>query len=67
MGKNIQKVQDMVAGNFKHKTQVGYTPTREEHKVGDKWKDSDDVEWEQKIAKAKVIEEKASLVDKSNF
>ena len=47
MGKNIQKVQDMVDGNFKHKTQVGYTPTREEHKVGDKWKDSDDVEWEQ--------------------
>ena len=47
MSKNIQKVQDMLDGNFKHKTQVGYTPTREEHEVGDKWTDSDGVEWEQ--------------------
>ena len=48
MGKNIQKVQDMLDGNFKHKTQVGYTPTDKQRKVGDKWTDSDGVEWEQK-------------------
>ena len=48
MGKNIQKVQDMLDGNFKHKTQVGYTPTKQHRAIGDKWTDSDGVEWEQK-------------------
>ena len=48
MGKNLQRVKDMLDGNYKHKTQVGYTHTEEEHKVGDKWIDSDGVEWEQK-------------------
>mgnify|MGYP003154971604 CR=1 FL=1 len=48
MSKNLQKVQDMLDGNFKTKIQSGYTPTQEEHKVGDKWIDSDGVEWEQK-------------------
>ena len=48
MGKNIQKVQDMVDGNFKRKIQSGYTPTEEKREVGDTWTDSDGVQWEQK-------------------
>mgnify|MGYP003135074402 CR=1 FL=1 len=47
--KNLQKVQDMVDGNYKSKIQVGqYSPTEEVRKVGDKWTDSDGYEWEQK-------------------
>ena len=43
MGKNLQKVQDMLDGNFKTKIQVGqYAPTEETRKVGDGY------EWEQK-------------------
>ena len=50
MSKNLAKVQDMLDGNYKNKIQVGVgdcevEPTR---KVGDKWTDSDGVEWEQK-------------------
>ena len=48
MGKNLQKVKDMLDGNFKHKIQSGYTPTKVERKVGDKWTDSDGIKWEQK-------------------
>ena len=48
MSKNMQKVQDMVDGNYKNKIQVGYSKTEETRKVGDKWTDSDGVEWEQK-------------------
>ena len=49
MGKNLQKVQDMLDGNFKTKIQVGqYAPTEETRKVGDKWTDSEGYEWEQK-------------------
>ena len=48
MGKNIQKVQDMMDGNFKRKIQSGYTPTEEKREVGDTWTDSDGVQWEQK-------------------
>tara|TARA_Y100000593_G_scaffold11614_1_gene20753 strand:- start:1869 stop:2384 length:516 start_codon:yes stop_codon:yes gene_type:complete len=48
MGKNLQKVQDMVDGNYKNKIQVGYSSQDEHHKVGDKWTDSDGYEWEQK-------------------
>ena len=49
MGKNLQKVQDMLDGNYKGKIQVGqYNPTEERREVGDKWTDSDGVEWEQK-------------------
>ena len=46
--KNLQKVQDMVDGNFKNKIQVGYSKTDERHEVGDKWTDSDGNRWEQK-------------------
>ena len=48
MSKNLQKVQDMLDGNYKTKTQVGYSTVEEVRKVGDKWTDSDGYEWEQK-------------------
>ena len=48
MSKNLQKVQDMVDGNFKSKIQSGYTPTEEKHEVGDIWTDVDGNQWEQK-------------------
>ena len=49
MGKNLQKVQDMLDGKGTGKIQVGqYSPTEEVRKVGDKWTDSDGNEWEQK-------------------
>ena len=51
MGKNLAKVQDMLDGNYKDKIQVGmHSPdnVHEGRKVGDKWTDSDGVEWEQK-------------------
>jgi len=48
--KNLQKVQDMVDGNYKNKIQVGVGDQEAEpiRKVGDKWTDSDGYEWEQK-------------------
>jgi len=46
--KNLQRVQDMVDGKYQRKIQSGYSKVEEEHKVGDKWTDSDGVEWEQK-------------------
>ena len=49
MSKNIQKVQDMLDGNYKSKTQVGYGDQESKHhSIGDKWTDSDGYEWEQK-------------------
>ena len=48
MGKNLQKVQDMLDGNYKTKIQVGYSSQDEKREVGDKWTDSDGNEWEQK-------------------
>ena len=47
-GKNIQKVQDMLDGNYKSKIQVGYSKPEQKREVGEKWTDSDGVEWEQK-------------------
>ena len=48
--KNLAKVQDMLDGNYKSKIQSGYIADNihEGRKVGDKWTDSDGVEWEQK-------------------
>ena len=45
MGKNLQKVKDMVDGKFSgHKTQVWMGGEKEpDRKVGDKWTDSDGV------------------------
>ena len=48
MGKNLQRVKDMLDGNYKHKIQSGYTPTEEKREIGDIWTDSDDITWEQK-------------------
>ena len=50
MGKNLQKVQDMLDGNYKNKIQVGVGDQEVEQtrQVGDKWTDSDGYEWEQK-------------------
>ena len=45
--KNLQKVQDMLDGNYKNKIQVGYSSQDEHRKVGDKWVDSEGYEWEQ--------------------
>ena len=48
MGKNIQKIQDMLSGNHK-KIQVGYGDQEVKHRqVGDRWTDSEGIEWEQK-------------------
>ena len=47
--KNLQRVQDMLDGNFQTKTQIWMGEEKEsERKVGDKWTDSDGVQWEQK-------------------
>ena len=50
MGKNLQKVQDMVDGNYKSKIMVGEHSVGggESREVGDKWTDSEGYEWEQK-------------------
>ena len=45
MSKNMQKVQDMLDGNYKSKIQSGYTHTEEQRKVGDKWTDTDGYKW----------------------
>ena len=45
--KNLQRVQDMLDGNHTSKIQSGWTPVEEKHEIGDKWTDSDGVEWEQ--------------------
>ena len=46
--RNLQKVQDMLDDKLERKIQSGYVVVEETHKVGDKWTDSDGVEWEQK-------------------
>ena len=51
ISKNLQKVQDQLDGTYKNKIQVGmHTPenVHANRKVGDKWTDSEGVEWEQK-------------------
>ena len=48
MSKNLQRVKDMLDGNYKNKIQVGYSKTYKQREVGERWTDSDGVEWEQK-------------------
>ena len=48
MGKNVKKIQQMLAGEFNKSSQVGYTPERVDRKVGDIWTDDEGVKWEQK-------------------
>ena len=37
MGKNLQKVQDMLDGNYKRKIQVGYDKVEQKRKIGERW------------------------------
>ena len=48
MGKNIRKIQQMLAGEFNKSSQVGYTPERVDRKVGDVWTDDEGIKWEQR-------------------
>ena len=48
MGKNLQKVQDMLDGKGTGKIVSGYSTVEEHRNVGDKWVDSDGNHWEQK-------------------
>ena len=48
MGKNIRKIQSMLAGEFNKSSQVGYTPDRVDREVGDIWVDSEGIKWEQR-------------------
>ena len=49
MGKNIQQIKDVVDGKFERKKIIGgYYEKSVTRKVGDRWKDSDGIEWEQK-------------------
>ena len=45
MSKNLQKVQDMLDGNYKNKIQSGYETSQEHRLVGDEWVDSDGYKW----------------------
>ena len=49
--KNLANVQDMLDGNYNKKIKIGTHNPKSVHegrKVGDKWEDSDGVEWEQR-------------------
>ena len=74
MSKNLQRVKDMLDGNYKSKIQSGYIGEKEkERKIGDKWIDVDGVEWEQKngyhvkvnkLANVGILKERVKLVTK---
>ena len=60
--KNIENISDMVSGDYKGKIQSGYIGEKEvERKVGDKWVDSDGVEWEQKDGYRSKVSRMASV------
>jgi len=63
MSKNLRKVQDMLDGNYKNKIQSGYVAdnVHANRKVGDKWTDSDGVEWEQKEGYRSKVTRMASV------
>ena len=50
MGKNVKKIQDMLSGDYKTNIQVGYgdQDVQQHRQVGDRWVDSEGIEWEQK-------------------
>ena len=48
MGKNTQRVQEILDGNYKRKIQVGHERTEITREIGERWTDSDGKEWEQK-------------------
>ena len=45
---NLNRIQNVLDDKHEGKIQSGYTPDNVEYKVGDRWTDSDGVEWEQK-------------------
>ena len=45
---NLKRIQNVLDDKHEGKIQSGYTPDNIEYKVGDRWTDSDGVEWEQK-------------------
>lgn len=47
MSKNIQRIQDMLDGNYQTKIQSGYESKTINREVGDEWVDSDGVPWKQ--------------------
>ncbi len=49
MGKNLQKVSEMLDGSYKRKLQVGYAEEKStDRKVGEEWEDSDGKRWIQR-------------------
>ena len=67
MGKNIQRLSDMLDGSYKGKIQSGYTHYEKHREVGDKWVDSDGNEWEQKKGyRMKISKVQRGIADKCN-
>ena len=66
--KNLEKLQSYVDGTYEGKIQVGQHVAKNVHsgrKVGDKWTDSDGVEWEQKNGyRSKVSKTSVGIFDK---
>ena len=63
MGKNVKKIQNMLMGNHDSKVQVGYGDQESDyHAVGDKWTDSDGIEWEQKNGYRERINQRVANV-----
>ena len=65
--KNLARVQSMLDGDYNNKIQVGAIPknVHEGRKVGDKWVDSDGVEWEQKDGyRSKISKVNVGIFDK---
>ena len=67
MGKNINKVQEMLKGNFKKNIQVGYGDQQNRmsnRKEGERWTDLEGKEWEKKNG---VIQSVRALPDVGIF
>ena len=66
--KNLEKIQSYVDGTHKGKIQVGQHVAKNVHsgkKVGDKWTDSDGIEWEQKDGyRSKISKTSVGIFDK---
>ena len=45
---NLKRIQNVLDDKHEGKIQSGYIPDNIEYKVGDKWFDSDGIQWEQK-------------------
>ena len=60
--KNLEKVQSYLDGTHQGKIQSGYTSTEEQHEIGDKWFDSEGIQWEQKNVDSLIFAEPCGLV-----